>query len=867
MLKGREVDHKTVSTVRLKYSSGFLFSLAFLFLIAYGGVLTAKEVTPLTTWGVGSDRMGYFSGRTISMAISVDRDTARLISYTVKDRPFLRTLLSSPVVPYREGRPVQIELVLTGENSLTFTKRVEIAGLCLDHPAGTAPHIAGDTIRVHRESVIIEAPEIAGFDHFEVSYYSERDGRPTRMILGKDTLGPESFTAAGGKASYADLAFAKAPITQGESPTAGTGHWPAEYSDPDIYTVYGNAAEISSRINIVIVPDGYTYAEKATMQSHAQAMVDYFRQKTPFKEHDSFINYILVYAYSSQSGTDQCDCSIVKDTAMGTGFAQVTPVCGDSSNRCLYYGDSTSCDPTTSPNITAAELRAPAQDETLVMVNTSRYGGCGGSRAVYSAASTSAVEIAVHELGHSLAGLADEYATTAACGTYAGEVNTSLNSGTGAWPEWTADLGAPQEGAQDYQSCVYRPSFDCDMRNLNMPFCPVCNQRWSLAFFGHARVNPTAPISSMSPSSPLNTLSGIGVNFSVGTRLSTGAGVTNSLIWQIQGPGYPTPTTVASGTADYSHTFASSGVYTLTCEVIADTNFVKPSKTGANRDLSTWTVNVSQNSQSITVTSPNGVENWVVNENHPVEWTSSNLNSAGSLYLSYWDGIQEIQIAGPLASTATSFNWAIPNTPTAQAKIFVGNWLGSAYEITDESNAVFTIASATEVVFSDDFSDRNYTIPLWTTKGNWSASTGDAVGVTAKKADLVSPIFFCTTCTFEANISIGATGRASLFVWYQDSSHNLEIRLMQDKQTLFVKQKYGALSKKVKITMSISPDTIYDVKANFDGSQFTVLVGGASVLRLTPIATPSGRALFRTQSTTGLRTTGTLANIVVSQVR
>ena len=49
-------------------------------------------------------------------------------------------------------------------------------------------------------------------------------------------------------------------------------------------------------------------------------------------------------------------------------------------------------------NIAAAELRAPAHDETIVLVNTDRYGGCGGSRAVYSAANAAATEIAVHEL-------------------------------------------------------------------------------------------------------------------------------------------------------------------------------------------------------------------------------------------------------------------------------------------------------------------------------------------------------------------------------------------------------------------------------------------------------------------------------------
>jgi hypothetical protein len=105
----------------------------------------------------------------------------------------------------------------------------------------------------------------------------------------------------------------------------------------------------------------------------------------------------------------------------------------------------------------------------------------------------------VHELGHSLAGLADEYAYTAGCGFSAGEVNTSANGVNGAWPEWIADLGPPRTGAQYYQSCLYRPENSCVMQALNLPFCRVCRQQWSLRFFGHFRVNPTAPLTSIDP--------------------------------------------------------------------------------------------------------------------------------------------------------------------------------------------------------------------------------------------------------------------------------------------------------------------------------------------------------------------------------
>lgn len=50
----------------------------------------------------------------------------------------------------------------------------------------------------------------------------------------------------------------------------------------------------------------------------------------------------------------------------------------------------------------------PFYDIALILVNSTKYGGGGGSYAVASINSYS-YEIMLHEMGHSIAGLADEY--------------------------------------------------------------------------------------------------------------------------------------------------------------------------------------------------------------------------------------------------------------------------------------------------------------------------------------------------------------------------------------------------------------------------------------------------------------------------
>ena len=507
---------------------------------------------------------GSHSERTRMVAVEVDRDGARVLGSSLKSRPFPE--LPEPPAPkgYVEGAPPQIEVVLLGPKGERLTRRTEVPGVCLAHPPEAEPHVLGDTIELHRESFVIEVPDVPGYERVEVAYYEGEGAAVARRALGVSAVDPAEPAAL----------------------TTGRVLWPERFGDPQIYALYGDPAAIAERINVVIVPDGYTYADKTVMEDHARALVDYFRAKTPYKEHDAFMNYILVYAYSVESGTDRCDCGVLVDTAMSSRFPAAGFPCGDTGNRCLFYGGG-GCDVDSTANIVEAELRAPAVDKTIVMVNTTRYGGCGGSRAVYAAGSVVAAEIAGHELGHSLGGLQDEYGGSG-CGTFAGEINTSSNPVTGAWPEWIPEIGPPRTGAQYFDACLYRPEASCEMRTLGPPFCRVCNQRWALTFFGHPRVAPTAPIRSASPpTGDLTVDIGYPVSFGVTPRLAAGPTITNTITWTVQGEGGPV---VASGVTSLVHAFPASGFYTVTGEVVADTNFVKKEKYGANADVATWNV-------------------------------------------------------------------------------------------------------------------------------------------------------------------------------------------------------------------------------------------------------------------------------------
>jgi len=563
-------------------------ALAATALLVPSGTPARAEAGPLSSADAGADRIS--SQRTLLVALEVDREEARLLSFTVKDRPFASPGNSSPVRPHAAAGLEQIEFVLLGPGQARHVSRLDLPGLCLGHGPATPPEITGDRIRLHRESIVIEEPEIAGFDRMEIATYEGPGLATARRTIGLVELDGAHFTSAGTSLRYEDLAFADGPSLPMAPAqlTPGTVHWPEEYGDPELVTIFGDPAETSKRINVVIVPDGYTYAQKAEMQAHAQGVVDVFRSMSPFREHDRFFNYALVYAYSSQAGPDQCDCGVIRDTAMNTAFPDYGYPCGHTENRCLYYGSACDRPDPSEQHITQAEMRAPAVDATIVMVNTSRYGGCGGYRAVFSAGSPWGPYIAIHEMGHSLAGLGDEYGGYQYCGSYAGEINTSLNGSTGAWPEWIPDIGSPYEGAEYYNQCIYRPTGSCMMRALNSQFCPVCRQQLALTVFGHGRVRPTAPVESSSPASPVYASPGEPVTYSLATRLPEW-GATSRVAWQLSGPDPSSPVTVATDTDTYTHSYSEPGTYTLAGEVVADTNLIKPVKNGPNVDRVAWT--------------------------------------------------------------------------------------------------------------------------------------------------------------------------------------------------------------------------------------------------------------------------------------
>lgn len=242
-----------------------------------------------------------------------------------------------------------------------------------------------------------------------------------------------------------------------------------------------------NRIDLVITGDGYTAAQGDLFRQHAQDLVDEMFAGAPLAGYQGAFNISLVVTESAQSGADHPSQGIAVDTYFGGYF--------DCANiERLTCADNTKV-------ATVVMGLAPETDFIVLILNDTQYGGSGGSIAIVSAHEL-AVDILVHELGHTISGLADEY-TTPYPGYPPGDPEPNVDFDASfdliKWNHWIEDgtplptsvgdatgpvtpIGA-YEGARYLDTGIHRPGPDCGMRTLGVEYCSVCQEAQVISYY------------------------------------------------------------------------------------------------------------------------------------------------------------------------------------------------------------------------------------------------------------------------------------------------------------------------------------------------------------------------------------------------
>jgi hypothetical protein len=326
----------------------------------------------------------------------------------------------------------------------------------MTYATGTVVASAGETAPAAFTPVTIK-PGVSKPSVPTVEVYSP-DGTISRVPVRTGAHFQSRTANAGGHASTLTAPLSKAEVAAAAG-TDGT------------VTQLQNTGPAAQRYDIVFVGDGYRESEQELFHRQAATQWAAIQQREPFTSLNASFNVWLVNVVSQDSGADNETPGAVRNTALGATFW-----CNDIERLLCANADK------------AEEYarKAPGADQVAVLVNTSKYGGAGGTVATVAGGNASAVEILIHELGHSMAGLADEYTAPGTfTGAEPGEPNISKltaaqmrTSGT----KWAALLGQPApsggvvgtfEGAKYAEVGVFRPSENSIMRSLGREFDPV----------------------------------------------------------------------------------------------------------------------------------------------------------------------------------------------------------------------------------------------------------------------------------------------------------------------------------------------------------------------------------------------------------
>ncbi|MCF8331882.1 MAG: IgA Peptidase M64 [Bacteroidales bacterium] len=257
---------------------------------------------------------------------------------------------------------------------------------------------------------------------------------------------------------------------------------PKEYHTRIIY----DAGNYKEKMDLLIIPDGYTKDEMVKYHKDAKRFRDYLLTCAPFDKHRGKINVWTIDVISEESGTDKPTKGQWKNTALDASFNTFGSQRYLTTYNHFALREAASCTP---------------YDLIFILVNDTLYGG-GGIFNFYSVATSDddhADFLMVHEFGHHFGCLGDEYYTSEVAvedyhktnvEPYEPNLTTLVDFDT-KWKDMldnntpipTPDDSSHKntigvyEGGGYLAKGVYRPFPDCTMKSPKYDnFCPVCQR-------------------------------------------------------------------------------------------------------------------------------------------------------------------------------------------------------------------------------------------------------------------------------------------------------------------------------------------------------------------------------------------------------
>ncbi len=243
---------------------------------------------------------------------------------------------------------------------------------------------------------------------------------------------------------------------------------------------------MSNRINLAFMGDGYTSSEMGQFLGDATTNSSYLLSQPPFSNYKNYFNVYAIKVASPQSGVTHPGTA----TDVTEPASPVMTVTNLFNTRFDNWGIHRNIYSMNSSAVYSTMAQAfPNYDQLVILGNSTEYGGAGGAFAV-SSINAASPEIVAHEMGHSFAGLADEYWAGPVYAVEKPNMTAQSSPSLVKWASWvgTQGIGVYAHGPNPPESNWYKPHNNCKMQFLNSPFCAVCKQ--TIIERIHSLVNP-----------------------------------------------------------------------------------------------------------------------------------------------------------------------------------------------------------------------------------------------------------------------------------------------------------------------------------------------------------------------------------------
>ena len=242
----------------------------------------------------------------------------------------------------------------------------------------------------------------------------------------------------------------------------------------------------NQKLDIAFIAEGYTEEQMEKFRNDLARLYDYLITQKPFDEFIDEINIWAIEAPSLGEGPSNPGATDWKVTAAQSSF--------------YTFGIDRYLTTTKFKRVMDIASNAPG-DVVYILVNSSEYGG-GGIYNHYNVTTSDHAlsrEVFIHELGHGLAGLGDEYYTSDVAyqdfypyhiepwepnittmvnfnSKWANMLDDSTPIPTPPLEKYKSSVGVFEGGGYSSKG-VFRPYYDCRMKsNSALGFCPVCQE-------------------------------------------------------------------------------------------------------------------------------------------------------------------------------------------------------------------------------------------------------------------------------------------------------------------------------------------------------------------------------------------------------